>query len=50
VNKKEPKYERIGWIFFILCSLFYIASSFHAKDIYGLIGGILFFVGCLFFI
>ncbi|RLB29163.1 MAG: cytochrome oxidase subunit III, partial [Deltaproteobacteria bacterium] len=39
-----------GWILFVVCALFFIASSLHGHDILGLVGSIIFLIACLVFI
>ncbi|MDK2867320.1 MAG: hypothetical protein PWP38_1635 [Clostridiales bacterium] len=45
----HEKYECIGWLLFLGCSICYIWSSYQNHDVVSLIGGILFFVACLIF-
>ncbi len=47
---REVKYQLAGWILFILCALFFIASSLKNRDTLALIGSLVFLVACLFFI
>ncbi len=51
-NKKrqEIKQQLIGWILFILCAIFFIASSLKNKDTLTFIGSVLFLIACIFFI
>jgi len=44
------KLQLIGWIFFVISAMFFIASSIKAGDLLSLIGGLFFFVSCFLFI
>ncbi|MCF8067392.1 MAG: hypothetical protein K9L30_02280 [Desulfobacterales bacterium] len=48
--EKELKYHLAGWILFILCALFFLASSLKNHDTMALIGSIIFFVACIIFL
>ena len=39
-----------GWLLFIVCALFFIASSVHNRDILTFIGSVIFLVACMVFI
>jgi len=45
----EKNFHLAGWVLFTLCSFFYLSSSVITGDIIGIIGGVLFFLGCLAF-
>ncbi len=47
---REKKFHLWGWILFIVCAGFFIASSIKANDMFGLAGSIVFLVGCVVFI
>ena len=47
---QEVKYQLAGWILFIICAIFFIASSLKNHDILTFIGGISFLIACIFFI
>ncbi len=47
---REAKYHLAGWLLFILCALFFIASSLKNRDTLALIGSVVFLVACLYFI
>tara|TARA_R110002096_G_scaffold316010_6_gene510316 strand:- start:1160 stop:1396 length:237 start_codon:yes stop_codon:yes gene_type:complete len=47
---KNKKLQLVGWIYFILSSLFYIASSIRVGDLLSTLGGIFFFGACLVFL
>ncbi len=51
-NKKrqEIKQQLVGWILFILCAIFFIASSLKNKDTLTFIGSVLFLIACIVFI
>lgn len=44
------KYELTGWILFVICALFFLASSLKNQDILTLIGAVIFLVACIVFI
>ncbi len=50
-NKKvqEIKLQLVGWILFILCAIFFIASSLKNKDTLTFIGSVLFLIACIVF-
>lgn len=39
-----------GWILFLVCALFFIAASWRNRDFLTLIGSLVFFGACLFFL
>lgn len=49
-NEQENRQHLVGWILFVLCAVFFIASSIKNRDVLTLIGSIFFLVSCLFFI
>lgn len=42
-------YQKIGWVLFLLCSLCYTADALIVGNPLAIMGGGLFFVGCLVF-
>jgi uncharacterized membrane protein len=40
----------VGWILFILCAIFFIASSLKNHDMLTFVGSIIFFVACIIFL
>jgi len=46
----ETKYNIIGWVIFIICSIFFLASSIKNRDMYSFIGSILFLLACFVFL
>ncbi len=44
------KMEFYGWISFIFCAILYLISGIKNKDYISILGTILFFFGCIFFI
>jgi predicted membrane channel-forming protein YqfA (hemolysin III family) len=50
LKKQENKLHLLGWILFIVCALFYIASSLKNQDTLTFIGSIFFLVACIVFI
>jgi hypothetical protein len=47
---RERRFYAFGWIFFLMSSIAYMATSFMAGDMVGLLGGFLFFLACVCFI
>lgn len=45
----ERKMHGIGWLLFLICSLFYTADAVINGNMLGIMGGILFFSGCVVF-
>ena len=49
-KSRERKFHLWGWILFVVCAGFFIASAAEANNILGLAGSIIFLVACLVFI
>ena len=47
---RESKFNLWGWLLFIVCAIFFIASATISGDILYLIGSIVFLFACLIFI
>ena len=47
---KQINQALVGWLVFVVCALFFIASSLRNRDVLTLIGGVLFLIGCILFI
>ena len=47
---KEIKYQLTGWILFILCAIFFIASSLKNGDTLTFIGSVIFLIACMVFL
>lgn len=48
-GEREVKFQLWGWILFLVCAGFFIASSVESRSILGLIGSIIFLVACVVF-
>ncbi|MGB9441229.1 MAG: hypothetical protein WCB15_25035 [Desulfobacterales bacterium] len=48
--EKEIKYQLAGWILFIICAIFFIASSLKNHDTLTFIGGVIFLIACIVFL
>jgi hypothetical protein len=48
--KGEDKFHLWGWILFVVCAGFFIASNIEVGDPLGLAGSIIFFIACGVFI
>ncbi len=49
-RNRERKFQLSGWILFLVCAGFFIASAIKADDIFVLAGSIIFMGGCVVFI
>jgi hypothetical protein len=49
-GNRERKFQLSGWILFIVCAGFFIASAIKTDDILVLVGSIIFLSGCVIFI
>ncbi len=49
-ENRERKYHFWGWGLFLVCACFFIAAGIKSGDALYLIGSIIFFVACIFFI
>ena len=49
-NTVKARSQLAGWLLFIVCALFFIASSVHNRDILTFIGSVIFLVACIVFI
>jgi len=47
---QEIKYNLTGWILFIICAIFYIASSLKNYDTLTFIGSVIFLIACIVFL
>ncbi len=47
---QEIKYQIAGWILFIICAIFFVASSLKNHDILTFIGGVFFLIACIVFL
>ena len=49
-GKREARFHLWGWLLFVVCACFFIASSIESKDMLGLIGSVIFLIACVVFI
>ena len=49
-RNREMRFHLWGWILFLVCAGFFIASSIESDDMLGLIGSIIFLIACVVFI
>jgi hypothetical protein len=47
---QDLKYQLLGWILFIVCAIFFIASSLKNGDILTFIGSVIFLIACVIFL
>ena len=48
--RREIKYQLSGWILFIICAIFFVASGLKNHDILTFIGGVIFLIACIVFL
>jgi hypothetical protein len=48
-GNKEPGIQLFGWILFLVCAGFFIASSIESGSLLSLLGSIVFLVACFVF-
>ncbi|MDM8555639.1 hypothetical protein QUF75_12980 [Desulfococcaceae bacterium HSG7] len=49
-KKQDLKYQLSGWILFILCAVFFLASSIKNQDTLTFIGSVIFLIACIVFL
>ena len=49
-ERQDLKYHLFGWILFIVCAIFFIASSLKNGDTLTFIGSVLFLIACIVFL
>ena len=49
-GKREARFHLWGWILFVVCAGFFIASSIESDDMLSLIGSVIFLMACVVFI
>jgi predicted membrane channel-forming protein YqfA (hemolysin III family) len=49
-KRQDLKYHLFGWILFIVCAIFFIASSLKNGDTLTFFGSILFLIACIVFL
>jgi Na+/proline symporter len=47
---REIKYQLAGWILFVICAIFFIASGLKNHDSLAFIGGTIFLIACIVFL
>ena len=47
---QDLKYQLLGWILFIICAIFFIASSLKNGDTLTFIGSVIFLIACMVFL
>lgn len=50
MSERERRFQLSGWILFIVCAGFFIASAIHNHDALYPIGSVVFLVACVVFI
>ena len=49
-KNRERNFQLWGWILFLVCAGFFIASGVAGGDILSVVGSIIFLIGCVVFI
>lgn len=49
-RSREKRFHLWGWILFVVCAGFFIASAVRGGSILGVIGSVIFLVACVVFI
>jgi predicted membrane channel-forming protein YqfA (hemolysin III family) len=49
-DRQDLKYSLFGWILFIVCAIFFIASSLKNGDTLTFIGSLIFLIACIVFL
>ncbi len=49
-RRRERNYHLAGWVLFLVCAVFFIASSLATHDMLSLAGSAIFLVACVIFI
>ena len=49
-QEREHQFQLAGWALFLVCSFFFIADSVAAGSPLGLVGSVVFFLGCVVFL
>jgi predicted membrane protein len=49
-REREMRFSLWGWVLFVVCALFFIASSLQSRDLLSLIGSIIFLAACFVFL
>ncbi len=47
---QEIKYHLAGWILFVICAIFFLASSLKNHDTLTFIGSVIFLIACIVFL
>ena len=50
MSKREHRFQLWGWVLFVVCAGFFIASAIRSHDAFYLVGTIIFLVACVVFI
>ena len=50
MSRREHHYHLAGWILFLVCAIFFIASAATSGDRLYLVGSVLFFIACIVFV
>ena len=49
-KNRASQFQLYGWLLFVVCSFFFIADSVIDGNPLGIVGSILFFLGCVVFL
>jgi len=49
-SDRERRFQFVGWLLFVVCSLLFIADNVTAGSTLGIAGSVLFLLGCIVFL
>ncbi len=49
-GEKQRKLHILGWVLFVVCALFYLASGLVNHDAFTILGSLVFLVACIVFL
>ena len=47
--KEKARIQLLGWVLFILCAIFFLASGIKNQDVLAIIGSVIFLIACIVF-
>ena len=50
MSQRERNFQLTGWLLFLICAVFFIASAVRNGDRLYLVGSVVFFVACIAFL
>jgi len=49
-RRNNKRFHLLGWLLFLVCAIFFIAQDLDTGNVMGLIGSVIFLLGCFAFI